>query len=291
MNADLNKILSKVTSLPALPEAVQKLYQLAGNTNVDIREMSKVISNDQALTSKVLRVVNSSFYGLSQKVGSVTQALVILGFNEVRHLALSLSVIKIGKNMGGASVIQPEDFWRHSISTAICTRILATKFHLPDPEVAFVSGLLHDMGKLIFMEHFFKEYNELLKNREASTKPLMKSEEEHFKINHADLGYEICRYWKLPPVICHSIQKHHGDISQMDPKDDRTIMTFLVAAGNNIAKAAHIGSSGDNLIEDAIFSSERFPLKSDDIKNIMLTLEEEVDKVEESFELKKRESR
>lgn len=280
------KIIEKVHTLPPLPLAVQKLYSLAGNQNSNIKEMADIITNDQALTAKILRIVNSAFYGLSQKVGSVLQALMILGFNEVKNLALSLSVMKFGKNIGSNNLLKLDEFWKHSISVGISSKLLAKRFHFSDSETTFVSGLLHDIGKLVFLEHFSKEYIPLLEIAKKNEKTLFWLEKDFFKINHAEVGYELCKYWKLPPVICNSIRKHHENLIPDKNSDDSLKIQFLVKAGNNIAKVAHIGISGDSTIEDSVFASTIFPLSAEDIKNILLQLQEEVDKVTHSFELK-----
>ncbi|EKD26751.1 MAG: hypothetical protein ACD_79C01033G0001, partial [uncultured bacterium] len=112
-----DSVINKIDLLPPLPQAIQKLIELSSNIESNIRDIEKVISQDQALTAKILKLVNSAFYGFSQKIATVTHAIVILGFKNVRSMALGMSLINSNRKLGALSVISPKEFWQHSLAT------------------------------------------------------------------------------------------------------------------------------------------------------------------------------
>ena len=181
----ISQIMIKVKSLPPLPAAVERLCGLTGDLASDFREVAKIISLDEALTSRVLRVANSSHFGLPRRVSTISRAIVLMGYNGIRSLALAVTLFNdVGDIARRLPDRDRERFWRHSIAVATGARQLAVRQHLAaeHTEEVFVAGLLHDIGKLIFLEYFpeaYAEVQESLADGEGPALPAGEAEVRH----------------------------------------------------------------------------------------------------------------
>lgn len=277
-------LIRKVGSLPPLPAAVEKINSLTQDIESDIADIARAISSDDALTARILRVANSAFYGLSRKINTVSQAIVILGFNAVKNLSIGISLFGLwGKEKEVA--LDREEFWRHCLAVGCGSRLLALRLKMKDPEEAFVAGLLHDIGKVILMEHFPKEYSNVIDEAESKRLPLYVLEHEVFGIDHAVVGMKICEQWKLSETISKVIGFHHKKISEQNKEEAKTVRT--VQAASNLAKIARIGYGGESYVEPNFLrgpSSELF--LPEYLRYALLVLPEEIHKVEVFFKLK-----
>ncbi len=277
---NIDSILRRVDGVPPLPAAVTQLRSLAEDMDADIGEMARVISMDQALTGRILRVANSAFYGLSRRIVTVSHAIVILGFREVRNLAIGLSLVafKLGKKDN--LPLEPEDFWRHSLAVGSAARLLGKYFHLGEPEEAFVAGLIHDIGKLIFMEYFPEQYADVLQAASTGGKPLYLVEREQLGITHAEVGRKLCEHWNIPPALARVAASHHA--AEFSSKDD---IAGAIRIANSLAKLADIGSSGDEHVERDVFKRIDEKKVAGGLHKILLELPEEVRKAEVLLDL------
>lgn len=272
-----DEVLKKVHMLPPLPVSVSRLTELASNQNSDISKMSEIISKDQAITSLLLKVVNSSFYGLSSRVTTISQAVMILGYNEIKNMVLSLSIMKIGKKMGSNTFFTMEDFWRHSLACAVLSKMLAKHFRFRESEENFVIGLIHDMGKLFLCDMYSKDYSGVLQNAEKREKRLYTLERELFGLDHAQIAELLCYYWKLPESIRSVVGNHHR---VLDEKNQHAESLWIMKWANNLSKMTQLGKSGDPQLEE--LSSEFLQLKmtSEDIRQFLILAQEEVKRTE-----------
>jgi len=162
-----DQILTFIDTLPALPAIYTKLSHLLHLSNTTLQMVGNVISEDQVISAKVLRLVNSSFYGFSKKIGSLERAVVILGQNEIKSLVLATSMLKVFPRSKLSQDFDINKLWEHYISCAVASRILAEAAFVENPEEVFASGLLHDIGKLVLImyspEEFFKVIDEVQK--------------------------------------------------------------------------------------------------------------------------------
>lgn len=289
MTINVKDIIEKCNSLPPLPQAVQRLYQMSGDMNSEVKDMANIINKDPALTSKLLRLVNSAFYGLSQKISTVSHGIMIIGFKGIRNMALGLSVMKMGSNVqDDKSSLTIKEFWRHSLATATASRILATKLNMKEPEEAFVAGLIHDIGKLIFMEHYSNYYNDILNKAKEVQKELSAIEKIVFGLDHAYLGGIIASQWKLPKILSNALEKHHNPNYSSSEKRDEDKMVYVVRAGNNIAKISQMGWSGNPKVdENLVHETEQIKITSKDMRDIITKLNEEIKKSEILLQLNK----
>ena len=153
----LLNLVAKISSLPTLPHVVTKLEAMLENPNVSAEEVNRVISSDQVLTTKILKLVNSAFYGFPGQISTVTHAVVILGFSTVHSIALSTSVFDLFDMETKAGRFERKKFWEHAIATAVISKLIAQKYLPTDAEKAFVAGLIHDIGKVI-LDQFLHVY-------------------------------------------------------------------------------------------------------------------------------------
>lgn len=202
----LKKILEDNKELLSLPQTLVEVMRVTRDENFSTQQLAAVLMRDPALTAKVLRIVNSPFYGLSRQVSSMNQAVMTLGTRQVTALALSTSVYAVTARWD--SRIDRLRFWRHSLEVAIGARMIAEAINYPHWEEVFVSGLLHDIGILILENSYPEDSNRIWKALQ-SHEVITESEEQSWGTNHARVGQFLLEQWKLPAIICESVGRHH----------------------------------------------------------------------------------
>lgn len=203
------KIVEDVDSLPSLPSIVVKLMEVVNSSDSSAEDAAELIEKDPALTSKMIRLANSAFYGIPRSISSVTSAVVVLGFNTIRSLALSASVAKI---FAGKHSLDMDSFWKHSVATAMASKIIVRHLmgvRMMDPESAFCAGVLHDIGKLIFSQYMPEDYAVVCAYARENNIPLVDAEDKILGINHAKMGKVLADKWSLPLDLEYAIVYHH----------------------------------------------------------------------------------
>lgn len=279
-------IIRKIKSLPALPFAVKKLCRLAEDQEADIQTIGKVILDDEALTARILRVANSAFYGLSRRISSVSEAVVILGFQAVKNLALGVTVFGYMGEGDDASPLNRMAFWRHSLGVASGARQLAKWYDLQDSDETFTAGLLHDIGKIVLLEHLPEQYAQVLDKTASGSDSLSVLEKEAFGMNHSEVGRELCQYWKIPEVLSQAVADHHRlfKAGRMVGKKDR--LAYVTQIADNVAKIAQIGASGNPNIETHFLQGlGGNEILSEQLRQVILVLPSEVSKTEVFLDL------
>lgn len=214
-------------NLPSLPTIAVQVLELAQVENVDIAEIARVISKDPALSSKILRTVNSSFYGRSQNVSTISHALVILGLQSVKTLVLGFSLVSnLTKNK--ASGFKHITYWKRSIYAATAGRSLASKLGLLQAEEIFLAGLLMDIGMLVLDLVAPEEYG-AIHSRVTTHRDLPAAEAEAFGMTHADVGGILAQQWKLPPILTTPIANHHSPEKVSDPSLAKLVEVVAIA--------------------------------------------------------------
>jgi len=197
----VKKKLKKLEGLPTLPPIVQRLNLMIEDEKTSIHQIANLIEKDQVITSKILRLANSAFYGFPKKVSTVQNALILLGINVVKVLIITSSIFEI---------IYKEDvgLWEHSIGVAACSKILAEKVGLKEPQEVATAGLLHDLGIIIQKVSFKEEYEKILELTKNGKDPLQ-AEKEILGIDHAEMGSFIMKTWNLPDRLVEAVDAHH----------------------------------------------------------------------------------
>lgn len=201
--------LKDVESLPVLPGIAVKLFNILADPFSMMAALARVIETDPTLTLRVLKIVNSAFYGFARKIDTVKEAVVILGTDEIKNLAFGISAARTFQNIHFEGISNPNALWRHSIGTALIAEYLGRRVPECKNKGVFTAGLLHDAGKIFFMEHFPKLYNEVHAMAVNHTIPMVEAEEERFDLNHAMIGKIVAKRWNLPPHLANAISFHH----------------------------------------------------------------------------------
>jgi len=263
MNAlDIDQVVKGIRDLPALPSIVLDLISSFEREDVDITILAEKISRDQALAAKTLRLANSSFYGLPAKVKTVKQAIVVLGFDSARALAVASSVIdSLGDS--GSRQIDVAGFWRHSIAAALCAKSLARHAQLAQDH-AFIAGLLHDIGRLVLATRFPDQYAEVIDNCARTDATLAESEVRVLGVDHQRVGQMLAEAWKFPPVIQRAIGQHHAPAT-LDLGD----VPGVVHVANAMVHALDLGGEEHVAVPHVLDSAlDRLRLTEDNLRDV-----------------------
>lgn len=203
----LEKILAS-SELPTLPTVASKLITLTAREDATLSDIANLVSRDVSLSAKILKVSNSAFYSFPQQICSIQQAVSILGMNAVRSLVLSFSFLSI-KGSRGISRFNFERFWERSLASAVATRLILEQVKGVDAEEGFCTGLLQNLGELIFARTFSKEYESLLHRLEEQPQDSLAAEEATFGADHTLIGAQVAKSWGFPETLVAPIEFHH----------------------------------------------------------------------------------
>lgn len=204
----LDELLSDVAAVPSLPHLYSRLDETINHPRSSIADIAKVLSEDQGLAARILKLANSPLFGYFSKIDTITQAVTIIGIQQVRDLALAISVMGLFKGLP-EDLITMERFWSHSIGVALASRVLATSQRETNLERFFVAGILHDIGRLVL----FTRYPDLCRTivEQAGIEQVCLYEVERIQLgfDHADVGGALLRRWKLPIRVAEPVEFHH----------------------------------------------------------------------------------
>lgn len=240
MNVNPNSgslIQDALRSVPLPPRAVHELLRISQETDVDMQRIVDTITSDEALTARVMRVVNSALFGLKRRVSSVQQATVLLGKGAIAQIAVGVAALHMETETSPDFPLSRQAIWRHSMGTAFLARQIGQALPDADAEEAFTAGLLHDIGKLVLMGYLGPEYSHVLKQVATEEKPLNRIEREILDVDHDDIGRELCTRWKLSPSFQEALSIHHD--AEAGP------LKRIIQVANAASKAAQVGRSGD----------------------------------------------
>jgi putative nucleotidyltransferase with HDIG domain len=235
-------IEDELQDLPSLPAVVVRVMQSLNNPKTSAADLNQIISSDQALTAKLLRLVNSPYYGFPRRITTITHAVVILGQNTVRNLTMSLGVSGIFEQQSNHQSLDREAFWQHSMAVAVAAQSIAKRRRLSvkQTEEVFVGGLLHDIGKLFLDQYFPDQYAVTLKLARQANISVWEAEKAALGIGHIIVGKRIAERWSLPPCLVNMIAMHHQPLFARD----YTEQVWTIHAANYIAQRLNLGSGG-----------------------------------------------
>ncbi len=259
----MQDIIARVDELPTLTPVVRTLTLLLDAPETGIQQVTDILSEDQAMTVKILRLANSAYYGFSGTVSTVGQAVVLLGFSTVRDIVVSSAIFDM---FGGGSkrmreLFDVRAFWVHSVGVAVACRLLAREYKICDPEEAFASGLLHDIGKLVMLQYMRPEFLQILSTVNTRDILFLDAERE-LSLSHAGLGRYLVQAWNLPTEISDAVGFHHS-IREHRPTVARTA---IVQFADAFVRARGVGCGGDRRI--AAIDATTWKVLELDINNI-----------------------
>jgi len=235
-------IANKEIKLPEMPSTAFELNEIVEDPTASVHSIAEVVNRSPSLATLLLRVVNSSFYGFPSKINDISRAVTIIGTREITGLALGLSIVKAFKDIP-EEILDMSSFLRHSIACGIISRILAANKNIPQTEQMFVSGLLHDIGRLIIYQYFPDQAKTLLSLSATSDKLLYQQENSILGGNHTLIGKYLLKTWKLPLELENNIFFHHNPSAAHDP-----IRAAIVHLADIMVNALWMGSSGERFV-------------------------------------------
>lgn len=205
----LNYIVNKVNDIPVLPSRVKKIIAITEDPDSTIEDLEKEILKDQSLTSRILKLANSAYYGYPRKINTVSQATILLGFQTIKSMALASTISKIMARELKGYALEKNDLWTQSQACAIISRYIAKEVKFSNPETAYIAGLLRDIGKTILNFYVEQEYQAIVNKVEYSNMSFLEAEEEVLGFNHAQVGEKIATKWNFPEDLVEAIGLHH----------------------------------------------------------------------------------
>jgi putative nucleotidyltransferase with HDIG domain len=219
MGKDVQELFNRVEELPPLPAVAARVMMLADDDKTSAMELAQVLSTDQALTAKLIRISNSAYYGFARRVSTVREAVLVLGFKQVRQLAVGASIINAFK--GAPSPHDPFDldlFWGHSLAVAASAETYAKKTRAARPEDAFTAGVLHDIGRLVLRQALPDQFRMAVNMARNDGWSLHEAELEATGFAHDEVGRAIGERWKFPSHLVDAVACHHD--SSLTPQAD-----------------------------------------------------------------------
>jgi putative nucleotidyltransferase with HDIG domain len=244
-NSKHEKLIGLVEKMPAFPKSVQQVVQLTSDINASAKDIVRVIECDPVMTVKILKSIHSSFYGLPQKITSVQRAVVHIGLNTIKNIALGVAAMGM-LNANNKANFNTSNFLLHSLTTAAISKMLAERIGLSSTECSdcFVAGLLHDFGKVVFAEFIPNEFKLALEKSKEQQLPLYQTELEFIGLNHTQAGKILAEKWELSEQLIDAIAHHH-DLGQ-----SQNALKDCVFVANQISKHLQFGDGGNPLIEE-----------------------------------------
>ena len=235
--------IREISHIATLPEITLKIVELVESPKSTAQDLHKVISNDPALCSRILKVVNSSFYGLPGQIGSINRAIVMLGLNAVKNIAIAASLAKLFRGGDLTPNFSAKAIWRHSVSVAATAKMLADKLGLAFADEAFLAGLIHDIGLMVMMQYDRNKLVEVLQqvavdDSGAPAVNMLELEEHVFGATHEHFGAALCEKWKFPNNFRYVTGFHHRP---MDLAPDSRTMTCVIYVADRLV--AELGNT------------------------------------------------
>lgn len=238
------KLAAAVDGMPAFPKSVQRVLELTRDVNSTPKELVEVIDKDPVLTVKILKVVNSAYYSLPKQITSVGHAVVYLGFNTIKNLALSIAAIGMLPKSNEAG-FDGQQYLLHSLATAAIAKQLGQKVDDADPMDCFIAGLLHDFGKVVLAQFMPQEFRAALQVSQAQGSSLHLALREVLGgADHAVVGAMLVEKWRFSPHLVEAIRHQYG------PEVADSGIVACVFGANQISKKLHFGDAGNSLIEE-----------------------------------------
>ncbi len=233
--------LREISHIATLPEITLKIVQMVEDPRSTAQDLHKVIANDPALCSRILKVVNSSFYGLPGQIGSINRAIVMLGLNAVKNIAIAASLAKLFRGGDLTPNFSARTLWLHSVATAAISKLSADKLGFAFADEAFLAGLIHDIGVMVEMQYDRNRLIEVLQrvgpDRDGvPAMEMLEIEESVFGATHQDFGAALCHKWKFPNSFALVTGHHHNPLAL--PADSRTLTCLVHVADRLAAESA-----------------------------------------------------
>ncbi len=273
----LNKV-STLKNLPTLPHILIKLIEVCNQEDADVAEISRIVETDPALSGKILKLINSAYYGLPKKIESVHHCVCFLGTSTLKNIAIGSSISQAFLPSGFGSLFNQKVFWWHSLRCAVLSRQIARKTKYSNPEEAFLTGLLHDIGRIVLWINYPKEYSELLDKCEGRSDLIIAGEIRQ-GVTHCEIGAWLLHRWKLHSFVVDAVLYHHESLEKI--RGALPLVQIVYAAN---ALSQNLAQKGNRDLAAGI-SQELFGFTSSQIDELLTQAETEVGEVARLLEI------
>ena len=277
----IERKIRNLAKLSTLPFVASRVMEMVENPRTSASQLCEIISTDQVMAARILRLANSAYYGFPRKISTLNLAIVVLGFNALRDLVLSISLIDRFA-LQNKEIIDLKQFWRHVLIVGIGSKLLAKYLNYPIIGEVFVGGLLHDIGYLVMYQHFPEEFNRIYEFAKTNNISFDEAGRIELGVSHTEMGAWLAEGWNLPHKLVQSIKYHHLPSKSLNYQDLISfiyladLISYSIDEGNGILTRKEISESEiENLIKE-LFPRSRYSLKFFQNKFI-----EEVEKIEE----------
>lgn len=276
--------IDAISHIATLPEVTMKIIELVEDPTSTAQDLQSIIQNDAALCSRILKVVNSSFYGLPGQVSTVERAIVLLGLNAVKNIAVSASMSTLFRGGRICPTLDARDLWLHAVCTATVAKLIADELRLAVADEAFLAGLVHDIGLLVELQYdrakFVKVVNEAKPNPEGFCTGHFRSiEKEVFGADHQEFGRGLCNKWRFPDIFIQAAGFHHDPLSL--PAGQRSMACLIHIADRISASLDELGGFRMDISNTDIDPSvlDEIGLTNEQVQRVIETAPEHVDDV------------
>lgn len=267
----LNELINRVHEIPVFPQMISRIITMTEDPKTTVKDIENEIIKDQGLTAKVLKLANSAYYGVSRNIGTVSEAVVLLGFQAIKGIMFATTANKILKVELPGYALKEEELWKQSQISAITARLLAKKLKYPKPDQAYTAGLLKDIGKVI-LDHYLKDdFLKILDIVESEHRSFIDVEAEVLGFHHGQVGQKIAERWNLPIDLVEAIAYHHEPLKA----NVNLTLTAITHVADAIVMMMGLNLGGDGLAYD--LSSDVIMLLRLDENIIQQTISEIID--------------
>lgn len=279
--ASIDDLVRRVNEISTLPQVAMNILEVANDPGASVIDIKELIESDAALGARILRCVNSSAYGIRDRVTNLQQAISFLGLRQIRSLALTASVAEMFAKEEAIGTYRRRDLWRHLVAVGICSRLIAMRQKVSDFEDAFAAGLLHDIGIVLEDQYVHGPFCKAIQSlREDGT--LMEAERQHVGFDHARFGAKVAELWRFPDAVKAAIGYHHMSVNCRGA--DLTIVRCVELA-NLICTVKGYSSVGMKLVKASQPALTALCLTKEHIIVLANDLDKELEKNAALFEL------
>lgn len=279
--AALRKLVSRIEEISTLPAVALRVIEVASDPESGAQDLRQAMEADPALCVRVLRCVNSAAFGLRESVEDLARAVAYLGFNQIRDLAITATVSGLFRSPAKVGKYERANLWRHLVAVGVASRMIATRTRTEGFEYAFLAGLLHDVGIVLFDQHDHEAFAQVMVGLNGEL-DLPTAERQVVGWDHAQLGEAVAKNWRLPEVICATTRWHHDPSSYSGPHEK---VVHTVAVANLICSAKELSSVGWNLLGLSRDSLAALGIDPHDLKIFADDLEAELEQNSYLFDL------
>ena len=222
------ELVKQINNIGTLPEITARIIATVEDPGSSSADLHKIVSHDPALVTRILKVVNSAFYGLPGQIASINRAIVLLGLNAVKNIAVAASLGQLFRGVKLCEEFTAKDLWKHCVGVAVTASDLARGMHIPLVDEAFLAGMVHDVGMLVTLQLMPEQLRQVCEQASTSTTPFCEIEREIVGVDHQQLGQALCELWKFPRP-CQLIAAYHHRPAAM-PADSRLLVTLVAIA-------------------------------------------------------------